>query len=124
MSSARMTITLGRAPSAARAPQAATITTTTTKGKTKRRCSITPRVHRPQTAGYRLPATGYFPHILPRIRLRNNLAHALLIESFEPFISLQVLQMRTDRAVGTELRGLFRRDQPVLEQRRDSLLLH
>src|SRR5687768_2530347 len=49
-------------------------------------------------------------HVLPRVRLGDDLAHPLLVEPLEPLVPLQVLQVRPDRTVLPELLRLLRRD--------------
>src|SRR4051812_36352085 len=55
--------------------------------------------------------------MLPRIRRRDDLAHARLIKSLESLVSLQVFQVRPDSSITPKLLGLFRRDEPGLSER-------
>ncbi len=51
-----------------------------------------------------------FPLLLPRIGLRDNQAHCVLIESFEAAFALKVFEVAADRAIFRELRKLVVRD--------------
>src|SRR4051794_28654403 len=62
--------------------------------------------------------------LLPRVRRRDDLAYALLIETLEPLVALQVLQVRSDRAVAEERLGLRGGDQPIPQQSVHALLPH
>jgi hypothetical protein len=51
--------------------------------------------------------------LLPRVRCRDDLAHALLVEPLKPRVALQVLQVRPDRSVAHERLRLRGSDQPL-----------
>ncbi|MCA1603605.1 MAG: hypothetical protein LC776_18860 [Acidobacteria bacterium] len=62
--------------------------------------------------------------LLPRIRLRDDQAHRVLIESLKAAFALQVFQVTANRAVAHELLKLILRDGAILEQRVRAFLPH
>src|SRR5688572_20356146 len=67
------------------------------------------------------PSDGNRRRVLPRLRIRDDLAHALLIEPLEPIVALEILEVRPERAVRAELGGLIGGDQLFGEQAVDAL---
>src|SRR5687768_15100986 len=61
------------------------------------------------------------PDLLARIRRRDDFAHAGLVETLEPRVALEVLQVRADRPLLGELLRLFGRDVAGVERALDAL---
>src|SRR3954463_13146322 len=66
---------------------------------------------------------GHWSLVLPRVRRRNNFAHAGLVKAFEAFVSLEVFQVRSERAVFAELLRLLVGDVPGFQGGGDSILV-